>query len=157
MGKVPAGIPTTLALSEGDVGGPLDQGKRKRPRPGGETKETKVARLQLAQGATASMGRFDRHLEGEPERPKEARRVKRAPVEISAVEESRRQLDTFKRMMKGGSIGDSEGTGAGGGGAAASTAPAFGKKAWKKGGKGSASAAVLSGKAGQKKKKRVGK
>lgn len=86
----PVGIPKSLKASEGDVSGLTGQGRQKRPRPGGESKADKGKKVRAAQVATASMGRFDRRLPGEPEPPRDrVRHKKRATTPAGAGEHSR--------------------------------------------------------------------
>jgi regulator of ribosome biosynthesis len=103
---VPAGIPKTVSAREGDVSGLTDQGRSKRPRPGGETKDDKAKRLKAAQTATASMGRFDRRLPGESEPPRDPiRHKKRAVVGLEGQERSR-DLAVLSALMQGSGEGE---------------------------------------------------
>jgi regulator of ribosome biosynthesis len=123
---VPAGIPTQVTMQEGHVSGVTGQGKRKRAKPGGESKDTKAARLRAAQGATASMGKFDKRLEGEPA---VRRRVKagKLPNESAGVSASRdsKMLD---KLLRGPQVSDTQAAAAFSGGGEFLTAQRGGGK-----------------------------
>lgn len=72
----------------------------------------KAAKVKLAQVSTASMGRFDRALAGEPARPKDPRKQVRLPNEIPLDREKTRQSDILRKVLHGS--GEGEGAAPGG-------------------------------------------
>lgn len=109
----PVGIPRTMKASEGDVSGITGQGRQKRPRPSGETKHDKSKRVRAAQVATASMGRFDRRLPGEPEAPRDPVRHKKRAATPSGSGEHSRDLAVLSSVVHGAGAGGAKMPGAG--------------------------------------------
>lgn len=98
--------------------------------------EVKAAKLAMAQLSTASIGKFDKVLDGEPARPTDSRKRRRTAVEQTASERSR-DADVLRKVLGGSAYGrvemnDSTDGGSGGGQAPAGKA----KKGKAKGGKG---------------------
>lgn len=71
----------------------------------GETKEMKAARLAVAQVSTASMGKFDNELPGEPKKKRQiGPRKKRLPVE--KLDHKSRDLSVLRRVLGGSGEGE---------------------------------------------------
>lgn len=104
--KVPAGIPTQLSMEEGKVDVPTGQGKKPKGKPKGESLDTKQKRLRAAQVSTASIGKFDAHLPGEPTRPRDPKKRKRMPVEESVDKEHQRDNDILRKVLHGSGEGE---------------------------------------------------
>lgn len=105
--SVPIGIPSTVSIAEGRASGVTGNGKQPKPRPGGESLDVKKSKLALAQVSTASMGRFDDQLKGEPKRPKDPRRQKRLPNFTGLDKEKVREANVLKKVL-GASLGEGE-------------------------------------------------
>lgn len=105
--KRPVGI-APVPIREGNVDTPAFSAKGARLHAR-EDASAKVERLGLAQVSTASMGRFDRQVKGEPERPKDPRKLKRLPNEMGAKDEARRNADILRKVL--GGSGEGEGAG----------------------------------------------
>lgn len=105
--KRPVGI-APVPIREGNVDTPTFSAKGARLHAR-EDASAKVERLGLAQVSTASMGRFDRQVKGEPERPKDPRKLKRLPNEMGAKDEARRNADILRKVLGGSGEGESAG------------------------------------------------
>lgn len=144
-GALPVGIPN-LKVSEGAVGGFAGPGKMPRQHVK-EDKGVKAAKLKLAQTATASMGRFDAIVAGEPPKPKDPRKHKRLPNEIPLFKERARDVDVLRKVL--GGTGEGEKKASAGAGAGAAAGGAGGGKRGKHGGKGKGDKGGKGGKGGR--------
>ena len=107
--SIPAGIPLQLDMGEGTVNGLTGQGKQARAKPKGENIASKKARLAKVQTSTASLGKFDKKVSGEPGRPQYSSRKSRRSLMDTAGEKDR-DVKTLKQIL-GGNMGEGYGTG----------------------------------------------
>jgi len=101
--SVPAGIPLQLDMGEGTVNGLTGQGKQARAKPRGEDIASKKARLAKVQTSTASLGKFDKKVSGEPGRPQYSSRKSRRSLMDTASEKDR-DVKTLKQILEGSMI-----------------------------------------------------
>ena len=107
--NVPPGIPLQLNMAEGTVNGLTGQGKQARAKPQGESITSKKARLAKVQTSTASLGKFDKKVQGETRRPQySSRKTRRSLMDTST--EKDRDTKTLKQVL-GGNMGEGYGTG----------------------------------------------
>ena len=96
-GVLPSGVPVDLKANK--VSGPIDSKKR--------GKESTVAALIATQRSTASLGKFDRVREGEPERKRALAGLKKRKFESGTdkkvvATESERGMKVLNAVMNGG-------------------------------------------------------
>lgn len=127
-------------MGEGTVNGLTGQGKQARAKPKGESIASKKARLAKVQTSTASLGKFDKKVSGEPGRPMYSSRKSRRSLMDTASEKDR-DVKTLKQIL-GGNMGEGYGTGS-----TAQSGVDFTKKSKRDG-------IITAAKAGGKKRKR---